>query len=223
VIGLAIIAFGVVVLGRQLRSVTSGAAATTLAPRQSSAKVAQLREYADRLYAERKWLAAEKAYLGVLKVDHKDVTAYSHLGIIYSTQKNQPDAIECFQMAVRLHPSGVTYQNLALSFFDNHNYIKSIAAYEKAIMFEPTAQRYVGLSKAQARLHNSQETITALEKATELDPSKRILHLLADEYDSSDRKADALRIYRRIHELDPADATAARKIGIVPAYPASKA
>jgi tetratricopeptide (TPR) repeat protein len=188
------------VLYRQLRSLeASGAAmaAVTLAPHRNSARLAQMTTYADRLFAEKKWLAAEKAYLAVLKVDHKNVTAYSHLGIIYSTQKNMPDAIECFEIAARLHPSGTTLQNLGLAFFDNHNYIKSIAAFEKAIMFEPTAQRYVGLSRAHRKLSNLPASVDALEKAAALDPTARILETLAEAYEEAGLKDKAIATRRR--------------------------
>jgi tetratricopeptide (TPR) repeat protein len=197
---LVILAF--LILHRQMRALETGTPSSSLAPHQPSPRMVQMATYADRLYAEKKWLAAEKAYLGLLKLDHKNVTAYSHLGIIYSTQKNMADAIECFQIAVRLRPSGVTYQNLALSYFDNHNYIKSIAAFEKAIMFEPTAQRYMGLGKSQRKLHNLPQTIAALEKAAELEPSRRILQLLAEVYSEAERKDEAVATQRRILELE---------------------
>ena len=212
-----------ILLARQMSALETGATAPSLAPRQSSARLQQMVDYADRLYAERKWLAAEKAYLGVLKLDHKNVTAYSHLGIIYSTQKNIADAIECFQMAVRLRPSGVTYQNLGLAFFENRNYIKSTAAYEKANMFEPTAHRYIGLSKAHMKLSDTEKAITALQKAAELESAKRVLQMLAEVYDSAGRKTEAHDTYKRIYELDPTDKVAARMIGIHPPSAAPKA
>ncbi|MDF2461616.1 MAG: hypothetical protein K0S68_1019 [Candidatus Saccharibacteria bacterium] len=205
-IELIVLGFAILTLRRQLAALEAGAPGAIL-PVKSNARLIQMAEYADRLFAEKKWLAAEKAYLGVLKLDHKNVTAYSHLGIIYSTQKNMVDAIECFQIAVRLKPSGATLQNLALAFYDNRNYIKSAAAFEKANMLEPSAQRYVGLSKAHHKLHNADASITALEKAVELDPSKRILQLLADAYDEAGRKDDAATTKKRIREIAAEGAT----------------
>jgi len=175
-------------------------AVPTLAPRTPSPQLVQLTDYADRLYAEKKWLAAEKAYLKVLKLDHKNITAYTHLGVIYSTQKNMADAIECFEIAARLRPSGSTYQNLGLAYYDNHNYIKSIAALEKANMFEPAVQRYVGLSKAQRKLSNLPGAIAALEKATALEPSKRILQLLSEAYQDDGRTDEAQAVLMRLHD-----------------------
>jgi tetratricopeptide (TPR) repeat protein len=181
-----------IVLRYQLATLENNAAPATLAPSRTSARLSQMVDYADRLYSEKKWLAAEKAYLAVLKQDHKNVTAYSHLGIIYSTQKNMPDAIECFEIAARLRPSGLTLQNLGLSYYDNKNYIKSIAAFEKAIMFEPTAQRYVGLSKSWRKLSNTDQAIAVLEKAVALDGSTRITQMLEDARAEAGRKTPAI-------------------------------
>lgn len=176
---LAVIAGAYLVLLRSLRG-PSTALPAVIAPKAPSPRLKQLSDYADRLYSERKWLAAEKAYLNVLKLDHRNVTAYSHLGVIYSTQKNYADAIECFQIAARLRPSGATLQNLGLAFFDNHNYMKAVAAYEKAIMFEPTALRYIGLAKSYRRLANLPAALEALDKADDLGAQAKTQKLRAE-------------------------------------------
>lgn len=199
-IDLVLIALSFFMLYRQLHRLEI-TAPPSLAPKRTDPRLAQLTTYADRLYSERRWLAAEKAYLSVLKLDHKNSTAYTHLGVIYSTQKNLADAIECFSIAARLRPSGGTLQNLALAFFENRNYIKSIATYEKAIMFEPTAQRYVGLGKAHLKLSNLAAAAQAYEQALEIDPSRRMLERLLDVYQQADRKDDAAVIQARLREL----------------------
>jgi len=211
VLEILIIAAGVVILRRQLVALGGGSTAAApqsvpFVPRKVSPQVTQLIDYADRLYAEKKWLAAEKAYLNVLKLDHKNVTAYSHLGIIYSTQKNLADAIECFEIATRLKPSGGTYQNLGLAYFENRNYMKAVAVFEKSIMFEPTAGRYVALSRGYKKISDTQRSIEALEKATELDGSRKNLKLLADAYTDADRKDEAAVVRERIQKLGSASA-----------------
>lgn len=211
---LAIIVFAFVVLRYQLRLLGTGPSAATFAPRPSSQQVIQMLSYADRLYDEKKWLAAEKAYLGVLKMDHKNAQAYSHLGVIYSLQKNLPDALECFTISARLRPSAPAFQNLGLAYLDNRNYMKSVAAFEKSIMFEPSTQRYIGLSRAQSKLHNATASLIALEKAATLEPSQRILQLLASAYEDAGRKQAAIETFRKLHELEPTNAEFARKIGL---------
>jgi tetratricopeptide (TPR) repeat protein len=165
----------------RLRRLPSAVHASTPA-RDQSPKLTQLIQYADRMYIEKKWVAAEKTYLDILKLDHRNVTAYSHLGVIYSTQKQYADAIECFQIAAQIKPSAITFQNLGLVFYENRNYIKSIAMLEKSIMFEPSANRYVGISKAARKLADSGRVISALKKAAEIEESPKILQLLHDAY-----------------------------------------
>ncbi len=183
----------------------SGANQPGMAPlAPSSAKspqLAQLIEYANRLYGEKKWLSAEKAFLNVLKLDHKNVGAYSHLGIIYSMQKNLPDAIECFEIAARLRPSGSTYQNLGMAYYENKNSVKSAAAFDKSIMFEPSVSRYIGLSKAKKQLSDPNGTIRALEQAAKLEPSERILLLLETAYIEGKRRDEGRAIKDRIAAL----------------------
>ncbi|MEO7617521.1 MAG: tetratricopeptide repeat protein [Candidatus Saccharibacteria bacterium] len=172
--------------------------------KEVSPKLSQITQYADRLYAEKKWVAAEKAYLEALKLDHRNIVAYSHLGIIYSTQKQYADAIECFQIAAQIKPSAMTFQNLGLVYYENRNFIKSIAAMEKAIMFEPSANRYVAVSKASRKLADQSRVVEALEKAAELDPTMRILELLADAYIDAGKKDEATAIRSKLSKMKPA-------------------
>lgn len=166
--------------------------------KEGSAKILQLTQYADRLYVEKKWVAAEKSYLELLKLDHRNIIAYSRLGMLYSTQKQYADAIECFQIAAQIKPSAITCQNLGLVYYENRNYIKSVAAMEKSIMFEPSANRYVAVSKACRKLADSNRVIQALEKAVELDPTPRILELLSDAYADAGKVEQAREVRARL-------------------------
>ena len=195
------------------RSVGVSAATGPLAPAAKSPQLTQLTEYANRLYTEKKWLSAEKAFLNVLKLDHKNVGAYSHLGIIYSTQKNTLDAIECFQIAARLRPSASTYQNLAMAYYENKNYVKAAAAFDKSIIFEPSVSRYIGLSKAKKQLADPNGTIRALEHASHLEPTERILLLLEQAYNEGKRRDEARAVKDRIAALP------AQSRGVRPAPP----
>jgi tetratricopeptide (TPR) repeat protein len=197
VIEVLIVVGAVVVFARVMRD-SQPAPTEALAPRRITKQLTTLVTYADRLYSEKKWLAAEKAYLNVLKLDHKNLTAYSHLGIIYSTQKNLADAIECFEIAARLKPGAPTYQNLGLSYYENRNYMKAIAAFDKSIMFEPTAPRFIGLSKAYKKVNNTTGLIASLEHAAELDQSMRVQELLIGAYIDAGRPDDAKAVRERL-------------------------
>jgi len=175
----------------------------SLAPRKVSPQLTQALGYAERLYHEHKYVTAEKAYVAVLKLDHKNLQAYNRLGIIYSAQKNFSDAIECFEVATRLKPSATTCFNLGLAFYDNRNYIKAIAAIKKAIMFEPSVQRYIALAKACDKIADNRGMIEALEKAVEFEPSRQTLTLLRDAYAHSGKKDQAAEVSQRLKAASP--------------------
>ena len=185
-----------------------------LARRQLSPQLTTAIGYADRLYDEHRFLAAEKAYLAVLKLDHKNLMAYNRLGIIYSAQKNMADAIECFEIATRLRPSSMTYLNLGIGFYENRNYIKSIAAIKKAIMFEPSAHRYIALAKAYSKITDTRSMIEALEHAVELDPSRSNLTLLRDAYYQAGKKDHLATVTERLKSLGGPGATTVRRAHI---------
>ena len=76
-------------------------------------EIGKLIATADRYFAERKWLAAEKAYLKVLKADHKNMAAFRRLGMTYSYLHNYIDAADCIEFVIKHDPTAVDFQNLA--------------------------------------------------------------------------------------------------------------
>lgn len=180
-----------------------GAANTTkqVAEHTANPQTEQALAYASRLYAENKYLAAEKAYLAVLKHDHKNHVAYTRLGKIYTVLKNFPDAIECYRIASQLSPNAHSYFNLGAGYYENKNYIKAVAAFEKAIMFEPSAVRYSALARAHQKLSNWPKVINALEKAVDLQPDRVHLQALYDALRSSRRLDEASVVQKRMQAV----------------------
>src|SRR5258708_6928503 len=100
----------IILFYRQLKDLAYGQK-RVVPTKNPSAQLTQALDYADRLYKERKFLAAEKGYLEVLKFDHRSVAAYSRLGMIYSALNNHADAIECLQIACQVEPTAAHYHN----------------------------------------------------------------------------------------------------------------
>ncbi|HEX7259998.1 MAG TPA: hypothetical protein VF272_03640 [Candidatus Saccharimonadia bacterium] len=169
-------------------------------------KIEELTEYASKLRASRNYPAAEKIYLQILKLDHRHAETYTRLGTLYLTMNNQTDAIECFQIATQLNPTGGTFHNLGIAYYENRNSMKAIAALEKSVMFEPTVQRHLALAKALNKMGKGDQMINALEQAANLDPTTKVLWLLADAYAAARRTEDQERVYQRIRQLAPRDA-----------------
>ncbi len=164
-------------------------------PEDKSVSLERALNYAARLYADKRYLAAEKAYLEVIKLDHQNVTAYSHLGRIYMQLKNYTDAIECCRIAAQTKPSGSAYFNLGMVLYENKNYTKALAAFEKSVALDPAANRYMGLARTYQRLSNLEKAVAAYEKAVELDNSPAHQHALLAAYQANHNtaKAQALR------------------------------
>lgn len=172
----------------------------------AAAKIDELTEYAHRLRVGNKYTSAEKVYLQILKIDHKHVSTYSRLGTLYSAQKKYGDAIECFQVATQLSPSGSTFYNLGVAYYENKNPMKAIAALEKSIMFEPSLQRYVALAKTFGKLGDSERMIGTLEQAVQFEPNSKVYWLLADAYAAGGQPEQQERVIEQLREHDPKDA-----------------
>lgn len=125
---------------------------------------------AGRYYDERKWLAAEKAYVKVLKLDHKNTTAYRRLGMVYSQLKNYSDAAECFQIAMKGGGSAADWQNLATVQYHLGAHVDVESSLKKAIEIEPSVSRYLALAKVQGILGKDAERKLTLDAAQKFDP-----------------------------------------------------
>lgn len=178
----------------------------------AATRLASLDEYARRLYADRKFLAAEKALLEIIKLDPKKAEAYNRLGMVYAALQNYPDSIECFKVATRLQPTSAGFSSLGSVYYQVKNYPKAAAAYEKAIALEPAAIRYLTLARTYQKMNNNTKFITALEQATAIEPNERALLLLAKTYLSSRNRSKALETYERILELNPRQAAARQAV-----------
>lgn len=195
-------------LFKAITNLGGGRPAVVMQPKKLPPQLEQMINHADSLYEQKRFVAAEKAYVNVLKVDHKNQQAYKRLGLIYTALKNYPDAIESLQIAAQLAPSAQSYYAFGLVLYENQNYIKSISAFEKAIMFEPTAARYISQGRAYQKLANTVKAVTDFEKAVDLEPTKEHLMLLADSYMVNRDRARALATFERILEIDPTNAKA---------------
>jgi len=176
--------------------------AAAAATKRASSQLVRMMEFANRLYSERKWLAAERAYLAVLKRDHQNVDAYNHLGVIYSAQKNYVDAIECFKISASLAPAAAGWQNLGLAYFKHGDYVRAAASFEKSVIAEPNAQRFLALGRTYKKLEDNPHMITAFERAVELDPTRKALQQLFEAYRLAGEREKAVETYQRLQNIE---------------------
>ena len=173
-------------------------------PVSHDARLESLLEMAGRFYAEKNYLAAEKAYLKVLKVDHKNSLAYSRLGFIYSHFGQVDDAIECFQIVADNYPNSASYYNLAMMLFKNRKFKRSAHALEKSIDMEETPARLVALARIYRVMGAYDKQIKTLKRALELETNSiSIMQLLAEAYIHEGMKKEAEKMFKEILKIDP--------------------
>lgn len=177
-------------------------------------RLEKLEEIARRYYEEKKFLAAEKAYLKVLKLDHRNITAYSRLGFIYTQMSNPADAIECFKIVIEQKPSAAAYHNLAMAYFKEREFAKSAENLEKALEIEPTQGRLINLARIYRITSKFDKQVEVLEKALENEPANvSILQLLAEAHLHNKDEAAAKVIFRKIIQIDPNNVRARQALG----------
>ncbi len=176
------------------------------APPSQDVALDTLLDIAGRYYAEKNYLAAEKAYLKVLRVDHKNSLAYSRLGFVYSHLGNNEDAIECFKIVADTYPNAASYHNLAMMYFKTRDFPHSSEALEKSLSMEMHVNRLVSLARIYRIMDKFDLQLQSLKKAHELEPANtEIMQLLAEAYIHEKDEKSAHIMFRRILKVDPSN------------------
>lgn len=193
-----------------------GGLATT--PVSHDTRLESLLEIAGRFYSEKNFLAAEKAYLKVLKVDHKNSLAYSRLGFIYSHFGQTDDAVECFQIVADNYPNPASYYNLSMMLFKSRKFKRSARALEKSIELEETPARLVALARIYRITGQYDKQISTLKRALELEPSNvSMMLLLAEAYLHQNQPKEANSVFKEILKIEPNNIRAKQAINSNPA------
>jgi len=200
------------------RSGVIGGLITSLssAPASQDATLDTLLDTAGRYYAEKNYLSSEKAYLRVLKIDHKNSLAYSRLGFVYSHLGKNEDAIECFKIVADTYPNAASYHNLSMMYFKTREFKLSAESLEKSLAMEMHVNRLVSLARIYRIMDKFGLQLLALKKAHSLDPANtEIMQLLAEAFIHEKDEKSAKIMFRRIQKIDPNNHRA--KIALQPA------
>ena len=188
------------------------------APVSHDTRLEGLLEIAGRYYSEKNYLAAEKAYLKVLKVDHKNSLAYSRLGFIYSHFGQTDDAVECFQIVADNYPNAASYYNLSMMLFKSRKFKRSAKALEKSISMEETPARLVSLARIYRIIGQYDYQIKTLKRALELEPkSVSIMLLIAEAYLHQNQPKEASVMFKQILRIEPNNIRAKQALNSNPA------
>lgn len=158
-------------------------------------KLQQLWDDAFKSLKSNKYLRAERALLTILKFDERNAGAYNRLGILYAKQKQNDNAIECFEIAHSLEPSASTLNNLGLIYYEKGEYEAAGRVFEEAMKDEqdiPT--RYIAYAKVLEKLGDEKKMVEMLERAAKLQPNLTTYNLVVDAYKKTGRDEDAKKI-----------------------------
>ena len=159
---------------------------------------------ADRYYNEHKYIPAERAYLRILRLDHRNTHAYNRLGFIYTHLGNAQDALECFKIVAEQRPSASHHHNYAMALFKNREFPGAATQLEKAIAIEKTPARLVSLARIYRILGKYDLQATTLEEAIAMEgESIELLHLLAETHLHNKDLPAAKKVFRRILSIEP--------------------
>lgn len=174
-------------------------------PMSHDEQIERLTSLADRYYEERKYIPAERAYLRVLRLDHRNTHSYNRLGFIYTQLGNTADALECFKIVSQQKPSAAHYHNYAMALFKSRDFKEAAKMLTKANEIEQTPSRLISLARVYRVLGEYEMQAKTLETALEMQggDSIEILHLLAETYLHNKDVTAAKAIFRRIIKLEP--------------------
>ncbi len=174
-------------------------------PMSHDERIKRLLLLADRYYSEHKYIPAERAYLRVLRLDHRNTHSYNRLGFIYTQLNNSPDALECFKIVAEQKPSAAHYHNYAMALFKNRDFKLAADTLIKANAIEKTQTRLISLARIYRILGEYDKQAATLQEALDMQggDSIEILHLLAETHLHNKDVSAAKLVFRKILKLDP--------------------
>lgn len=181
---------------------------------EDGARWKKLDATADRLFKQKNYPAAEKAYLDLLRLNHRYVTAYHRIGLIYVQNQNFGEAVDCFREVVKLEPGARSWHNLGVAQLQHKDYTDSAKSLNRALTLEPQNNVHVlALAKAYQGMGQIHKQTELLTRAAGLDPKNpTILISLAKAYQLDGDQAAAKRTYKRILALNPHHPTATQAL-----------
>jgi tetratricopeptide (TPR) repeat protein len=120
---------------------------------------------------------AEKKYIEIISLDHKNIEAYKKLGEIYLEQKNYDHAEETFQYILKLDANDIeTLFDLGLLFRERKEFDKALQSFARVVELEPTNPRNLDfLIDISIIVGNKDLAEKALGKLTEVNPDNQKL------------------------------------------------
>jgi tetratricopeptide (TPR) repeat protein len=147
------------------------------APEELEQKIKALFLAADEFFKEGILDEAEKKYIEIVALDHKNVDVYKKLGSLYLEQKNYDNANETFQYTLKLNPNDIeTLIDLAMLQKQKGENEKALVNFQRAAELEPTNPKNLDfLIEISIILGKNDLAKETLEKLKEVNPENQKL------------------------------------------------
>ncbi|HRP70366.1 MAG TPA: tetratricopeptide repeat protein, partial [Turneriella sp.] len=156
-----------------------------------------------------KFAEAKSAFLDALNVASAGEIAYkaaTQLGMLHATQGDLPNAKYYFERAVALSPATAKYHyNLALVLHQLGESERAVRELDEAIKLgSENPQTYMYVARLYSELGRPQDAEKALERALQEAPKDPvILSQLGDMLIQQSKWAEAIQIFKQLHESSP--------------------
>jgi serine/threonine protein kinase/Tfp pilus assembly protein PilF len=152
-----------------------------------------------KLFYDWDWTGAETELKRAMELDPGYSLAYRVYGGYLTIVGRHQEALPYFETARRLDPLYErNYLAEGYTDFMAHKYDEAIEQYRKGFEIEPDPMAYFGLVLSLAQNGDYATAISEAEKSTKLNDSPLLLTSLASAYARAGRRADAIRVLRKL-------------------------
>ncbi|MCG6553476.1 MAG: tetratricopeptide repeat protein [Candidatus Magnetominusculus sp. LBB02] len=118
------------------------------------------------------WQTSKTLFQRAIDVTERNKTAYYDLGMVYAAMRNYPEAVQCYESALRIRPDDCdTLHNLGLALMDSGHSDEAAARFKKAIEINPRyAKSYVAYGNILISQNRLAEAMVQFNKAMEINP-----------------------------------------------------
>lgn len=169
-------------------------------------KTKDLLEEAQELSNKEQFEEAERKYISIISLDHKNVEAYKGLGEVYFRKKDYVHAKEIFNHVLKLASlDEEAYVNLGMIAFKEGNLEEARKDYAQSLALNnKVAVHHIDLGEVCLALGENKKALDCFQEAVKLEPNNpRNLDLLLETSIKTKNKKLALETYENFRQVNP--------------------
>jgi tetratricopeptide (TPR) repeat protein len=168
-------------------------------------KIENIFKEAQDLIDKEDFANAEKKYIEIIGLDHRNINAYRGLGDLYIAQKNYADAKQTFEHILKLNQlDDEAYASLGKIAEETGDLKEAKDDFLKSIGIKNVAVHYFELAEVCLKMENYEEAMVNLEKALEFEPNNpKYIDLLLTISIILKDSGRAFSLLRKLKEVNP--------------------